>query len=47
MTVHTVVFTVVPFTIILLGDRACSVASTGRVPSISLEGKIGVPEATI
>jgi hypothetical protein len=39
--------TVVPFTIIRPRDRACSVASTGRVSSISFERTIGVPEATI
>ena len=46
MIVHILVFTVVSFMIIRPRDRACSVASTGRVSSISFEGTIGVPETT-
>jgi hypothetical protein len=45
MTVHILVFTVVPFSIICLRDRDCSVASADRLSSISFEATNGVPEA--
>jgi hypothetical protein len=45
MTFHILVFAVVPFLIICLRDRDCSVASAGRLSSISFEATNGVPEA--
>jgi hypothetical protein len=44
-TVHILVFAVVPFSIIRPRDRDCSVASAGRLSSISFEATNGVPEA--
>jgi hypothetical protein len=43
-TVHILVFAVVLFLIIRPRDRDCSVASAGRVSSISFEGTNAVPE---